>query len=150
MNCIPDKRGWLEPAVHGAEVDVQGLPPGAVFRDRVTGTWSYDPLTKLQSWTKQFTMSGKRLGEFSVSRFTKRSHSQSKNPPPTLMFHAFFPRLLLQSHNLLGRDMLGQRRRVVQETVRRRGHPPRGDGIPRVFLFGAAAYAAPAKLPQGI
>ena len=142
MNCIQDKRGWLEPAVRGAEVDIQGLPPGAVFRDRVTGTSSYDPLTKLHSCTKQFTMSGKRLGEFSVSRFTKRSHF------PTLMFHAFFPRLLLQSQNVLGRDMLGQRRRVVQETVRRRGHPPGGDGLPRVFLFGAAAYAATAKLPQ--
>ena len=65
------------------------------------------------------------------------------------MFHAFFPRLPLQSQNVLGRDMLGQRRRVVQETVRRRGHPPRGDGVPRVFLFGAAAYAATAKLSQG-
>ena len=56
---------------------------------------------------------------------------------------------MLQSQNALGRDMLGQRRRVVQETVRRRGHPPRGDGVPRVFLFGAAAYAATAKLSQG-
>ena len=64
------------------------------------------------------------------------------------MFHAFFPRLLLESQNVLGRDMLGQRRRVVQETVRRRGHPPGGDCLPRVFLFGAAAYAATAKLPQ--
>ena len=82
IRCEQDERGGLEPAVHGAEVDIQGLPPGAVFRDRVTGTWSYDPLTKLQSWTKQFTMSGKRLGEFSVRRFTKRSYS-----PPSPRTH---------------------------------------------------------------
>ena len=32
-----DERGGPEPAVHGAEVDAQGISPGATVRGRVAG-----------------------------------------------------------------------------------------------------------------
>ena len=48
----------------------------------------------------------------------------------------------------IGRDMPGQRRRVVQEQVRRRGHHPSGNGFPRVLVNGAATDATAAELPQ--
>ena len=37
IRCEQDERGGSEPAVHGAEVNVQGLPPGAIVRGRVAG-----------------------------------------------------------------------------------------------------------------